>query len=130
MSSMSHDSAFARNSFAAALLYALLRDHYSVLRHAKFMTTASASVNKRITLAMLLHMRYSPPQDFLMKEGGVLFAEHAQNILLMSCLEAEMEGKHSRAELVGRQSQVMYTALLHCYYPLLINAEFVCNDKA
>jgi hypothetical protein len=55
-----------------------------------------------------------------MKEGGVLFAEHAQNILLMSCLEAEMEGKHSRAELVGRQSQVMYTALLHCYYPLLI----------
>ena len=45
-------------------------------------------------------------QDFLMQQGGKLFAEHAQNYLLMSCLDAEMEGKHSKAELVGRQSQV------------------------
>jgi Cdc37 Hsp90 binding domain len=51
------------------------------------------------------------PQDFLMKEGRVLFAEHAQNILLMSCLDAEMEGKHSRAELVGRQSQVLLNSI-------------------
>jgi Cdc37 Hsp90 binding domain len=66
-----------------------------------------------VTLDTLSLRVVAPPQDFLMKEGGVLFAEHAQNILLMSCLEAEMEGKHSRAELVGRQSQVLCAALLH-----------------
>jgi hypothetical protein len=36
----------------------------------------------------------------------VLFAEHAQNYLLLSCLEDEMNGKHARAKLVARQSQV------------------------
>jgi len=46
-------------------------------------------------------------EEFLLKEGGVLFAEHSQNYLLLSCLEDEMNSKHSRAKLVARQSQIL-----------------------
>ncbi|KAG5175284.1 hypothetical protein JKP88DRAFT_339255 [Tribonema minus] len=46
-------------------------------------------------------------QEFLLKDGQVLFAEHAQNYLLLSCLEDEMNGKHTRAQLVARQSQML-----------------------
>jgi cell division cycle protein 37 len=45
--------------------------------------------------------------DFLRGEGSVLFAEHAQNYLLLSCLEDEMNGKHTRMLNVARQSQYL-----------------------
>ncbi|CAN0272605.1 unnamed protein product, partial [Discosporangium mesarthrocarpum] len=46
-------------------------------------------------------------RDFLMKHGNILFADHAQSYLLLSCLEDEMNGKHERMKLVTRQSQIL-----------------------
>ncbi|CAM9653817.1 unnamed protein product [Chrysoparadoxa australica] len=46
-------------------------------------------------------------RKFLLDEGQVLFADHSQGYLLLSCLEDEMNGKHKRMKLVGRQSQIL-----------------------
>ncbi len=51
--------------------------------------------------------------DFLRGEGAVLFADHAQSYLLLSCLEYEMNGKRERMKNTARQSQVLVSA----YYP-------------
>ncbi len=46
--------------------------------------------------------------DFLRSEGSVLFADHAQSYLLLSCLEDEMNGKRERMKNTARQSQVLF----------------------
>eukprot|EP00903_Cladosiphon_okamuranus_P015628 g14431.t1 len=46
-------------------------------------------------------------RDFLRKHGDILFADHCQSYLLLSCLEDEMNGKHERMKLVARQSQLL-----------------------
>ncbi len=51
-------------------------------------------------------------RDFLRGEGSVLFADHAQSYLLLSCLEDEMNGKRERMKNTARQSQVRLSILL------------------
>ncbi|KAJ1429832.1 hypothetical protein B484DRAFT_449227 [Ochromonadaceae sp. CCMP2298] len=46
-------------------------------------------------------------KDFLFKHCDVLLHEHAQNYMLLSCLEDEMNGKKTRMKLVCRQSQIL-----------------------
>ncbi|CAN0323605.1 unnamed protein product, partial [Laminaria digitata] len=46
-------------------------------------------------------------RDFLREHGDILFADHCQSYLLLSCLEDEMNGKHERMKLVARQSQLL-----------------------
>ncbi|CAN0032892.1 unnamed protein product, partial [Ectocarpus sp. 8 AP-2014] len=46
-------------------------------------------------------------RDFLRQHGDILFADHCQSYLLLSCLEDEMNGKHERMKLVARQSQLL-----------------------
>lgn len=46
-------------------------------------------------------------KDYLFKNCDILMHEHAQSYMLLSCLEDEMNGKHKRMKLVGRQSQIL-----------------------
>lgn len=46
-------------------------------------------------------------KEYLFKNCDVLLHEHAQNYLLLSCLEDEMNRKHKRMKLVCRQSQII-----------------------
>eukprot|EP00904_Undaria_pinnatifida_P006348 jgi/Undpi1/2843/HiC_scaffold_14.g06220.m1 len=46
-------------------------------------------------------------RDFLREHGDILFADHCQSYLLLSCLQDEMNGKHERMKLVARQSQLL-----------------------
>ncbi|CAN0035112.1 unnamed protein product, partial [Choristocarpus tenellus] len=46
-------------------------------------------------------------KSMLMMYGNILFADHSQSYLLLSCLEDEMNGKHERMKLVTRQSQIL-----------------------
>lgn len=46
-------------------------------------------------------------KQYLFKKCDILLHEHAQNYLLLSCLEDEMNGKHKRCKLVCRQSQII-----------------------
>ena len=46
-------------------------------------------------------------KEYLFKNCNVLLHEHAQNYLLLSCLEDEMNKKHKRMKLVCRQSQII-----------------------
>ncbi len=56
-------------------------------------------------------------RNFLRGEGSVLFADHAQSYLLLSCLEDEMNGKRERMKNIARQSQVLVSAYsdLYCW---------------
>ncbi|CAN0015668.1 unnamed protein product, partial [Ectocarpus fasciculatus] len=44
---------------------------------------------------------------YLFKKCDIILHEHAQNYLLLSCLEDEMNQKHKRCKLVCRQSQIV-----------------------
>jgi cell division cycle protein 37 len=46
-------------------------------------------------------------KKYLFKKCDILLHEHAQNYLLLSCLEDEMNQKHKRCKLVCRQSQII-----------------------
>lgn len=46
-------------------------------------------------------------KEYLFKHCDVLLHEHSQSYLLLSCLEDEMNGKHTRMKLVCRQSQIL-----------------------
>lgn len=46
-------------------------------------------------------------KEYLFKHCDILMHEHAQSYMLLSCLEDEMNGKHKRMKLVGRQSQIL-----------------------
>jgi hypothetical protein len=46
-------------------------------------------------------------KKYLFKKCDILLHEHAQNYLLLSCLEDEMNLKHKRCKLVCRQSQII-----------------------
>mmetsp|Transcript_22147 Transcript_22147/g.16530 ORF Transcript_22147/g.16530 Transcript_22147/m.16530 type:complete len:351 (-) Transcript_22147:83-1135(-) len=46
-------------------------------------------------------------KEYLFKNCDILMHEHAQSYLLLSCLEDEMNGKHKRMKIVGRQSQIL-----------------------
>lgn len=46
-------------------------------------------------------------KEFLFKHCDILLHEHAQNYMLLSCLEDEMNGKKKRMKLVCRQSQIL-----------------------
>lgn len=46
-------------------------------------------------------------KDYLYRNCDILMHEHAQSYMLLSCLEDEMNGKHQRMKLVGRQSQIL-----------------------
>ncbi len=57
-------------------------------------------------------------KNFLRGDGAVLFADHAQSYLLLSCLEDEMNGKRERMKNTARQSQVLVSAYysdLYCW---------------
>ncbi len=60
-------------------------------------------------------------RDFLRGEGAVLFADHAQSYLLLSCLEDEMNGKRERMKNTARQSQVdaYFFCLLRLVLPVI-----------
>ena len=46
-------------------------------------------------------------KEMLMNEGHILLADHAQNYILLTCLEDEMNGLRDRMKNVCRQSQLL-----------------------
>lgn len=46
-------------------------------------------------------------KEMLMNEGHILLADHAQNYILLTCLEDEMNGLRDRMKNVCRQSQIL-----------------------
>ncbi|CAM9519426.1 unnamed protein product, partial [Phaeothamnion confervicola] len=50
---------------------------------------------------------FEDTETMLLREGDVLFNEHAGSYLLLSCLEDEMNGRRKRMRQVARQSQIL-----------------------
>jgi cell division cycle protein 37 len=46
-------------------------------------------------------------KEMLQEVGHILLAEHSHSYLLLSCLEDEMNGKHTRMQNTARQSQLL-----------------------
>lgn len=74
---------------------AILSYNDYVIKHEKILETYSEIQDMEKT------------KEYLFHNCDVLLHEHSQNYLLLSCLEDEMNGKHSRMRLVCRQSQIL-----------------------
>lgn len=79
-----------------------LRDRLAVMSYNDF-----AIENERILEHYSEIAGLEETKEYLFRNCDVLLHEHAQNYLLLSCLEDEMNKKHKRMKLVCRQSQIV-----------------------
>jgi hypothetical protein len=79
-----------------------MRDRLSVMGYNDFATEHEAVLEHYSEIHSL-----EDSKQYLFKKCDILLHEHAQNYLLLSCLEDEMNGKHKRMKLVCRQSQII-----------------------
>lgn len=78
------------------------RDRLAVMSYNDFAVENESILERYSEIASL-----EDTKQYLFKNCNVLLHEHAQNYLLLSCLEDEMNKKHKRMKLVCRQSQII-----------------------